>query len=381
MDTLVVETFKPKVYTICLTGGPCAGKTTSISVLKERLSERFILYFLPEVASMTVHSGVTIIPSEFTPDTHKVFTEGIMRMQMDLEDYFKAIASIQKKDVLIICDRGCIDNLAYCTPEVKDRVLSDNGWKLETIRDLRYDSVIHLVTAADGAEEFYTLSNNSARTETPEVAKWLDQRGQEVWNGHPNHTVIGNKNVKNFQEKMEQVYKNICRTIGIQERPSFIKKYLLEDGFGVDQLPQTLSREVFKETLNYLEAKDKTELIWVKKRSNESTKGETYSHTTRVLREKEEERLELMRNITRREYENCLDLSTKKRVLNKEITVFCFDNQTCHVEKFFYKEQTICCLRLFLMDPTVSTTPPFLKVVKEVTEDPTYFSHNMPEDL
>jgi hypothetical protein len=29
----------------------------------------------------------------------------------------------------------------------------------------RYHLVLHLVTAADGAQEFYTLANNSARTE------------------------------------------------------------------------------------------------------------------------------------------------------------------------------------------------------------------------
>ena len=35
----------------------------------------------------------------------------------------------------------------------------------------RYDLVIHLRTAALGKEEFYTLDNNSARTETAEKEK------------------------------------------------------------------------------------------------------------------------------------------------------------------------------------------------------------------
>jgi hypothetical protein len=34
--------------------------------------------------------------------------------------------------------------------------------------DRRYDGVFHLVTAAIGAEKFYTLANNTARSETPE---------------------------------------------------------------------------------------------------------------------------------------------------------------------------------------------------------------------
>lgn len=63
-----------KIYKICLTGGPCAGKTSSMNYLKEKLSATHIVYVLPEVAATTVGAGVTIIPSEFTPATHKVFT-------------------------------------------------------------------------------------------------------------------------------------------------------------------------------------------------------------------------------------------------------------------------------------------------------------------
>jgi hypothetical protein len=33
------------------------------------------------------------------------------------------------------------------------------------LRDRRYDLVLHMVTAADGAEKFYNLSNNLARYE------------------------------------------------------------------------------------------------------------------------------------------------------------------------------------------------------------------------
>ena len=35
-----------------------------------------------------------------------------------------------------------------------------------TVRDQRYDAVYHLVTAADGAEPFYSLANNKGRSES-----------------------------------------------------------------------------------------------------------------------------------------------------------------------------------------------------------------------
>lgn len=39
------------------------------------------------------------------------------------------------------------------------------------LRDDRYDGILHLVTAACGAEEHYTLDNNEARREDVETAK------------------------------------------------------------------------------------------------------------------------------------------------------------------------------------------------------------------
>ena len=52
--------------------------------------------------------------------------------------------------------------------------------------------VLHLVTAAHGAEEFYTTTNNEARTETVEEAQALDDKVVECWARHPDHHVIAN---------------------------------------------------------------------------------------------------------------------------------------------------------------------------------------------
>lgn len=60
------------------------------------------------------------------------------------------------------------------------------------LRDTRYDAVIHLVTAANGAEAFYSGENNEARYETVDMAVAVDYKLQESWMGHPHHIVIGN---------------------------------------------------------------------------------------------------------------------------------------------------------------------------------------------
>jgi hypothetical protein len=60
--------------------------------------------------------------------------------------------------------------------------------------------VLHLRSAACGAEEFYTTENNTVRTETVDQARDMDAKVMDVWTGHPHHKIVGNANV--FQGKI-----------------------------------------------------------------------------------------------------------------------------------------------------------------------------------
>lgn len=51
---------------------------------------------------------------------------------------------------------------------------------------IRYDCVIHLVTAADGAESYYN-KDNDVRHESPQEAIVVDRKLQLAWLGHPNY--------------------------------------------------------------------------------------------------------------------------------------------------------------------------------------------------
>ena len=76
----------------------------------------------------------------------------------------------------------------------------------------RYDAIIHLVTAADGAEEYYTLENNEARSENAEEARILDKRTLNNWVGHNDIRIIDNST--NFDKKLDRVMENIYSLIG-----------------------------------------------------------------------------------------------------------------------------------------------------------------------
>ena len=77
-----------------------------------------------------------------------------------------------------------MDCKAFVEPYEFERILKSQNLSEPALRD-SYDAVFHLVTAAKGAEEFYTLSNNKARTETIEQAIDNDAKILASWNGHP----------------------------------------------------------------------------------------------------------------------------------------------------------------------------------------------------
>jgi hypothetical protein len=53
-----------------------------------------------------------------------------------------------------------MDGKAYCSDELWRTCLDEMNLNEINMCEKRYDCIIHLVTTADGAPEFYTLANN-----------------------------------------------------------------------------------------------------------------------------------------------------------------------------------------------------------------------------
>ena len=81
---------------------------------------------------------------------------------------------------------------------------------------LTYDAVVHLVTAADGAEEYYTTANNGARTETAEQARHLDSLVRKAWGEHPTHFTVDNSGKGGFAEKQQRVVDTVLKIVGVE---------------------------------------------------------------------------------------------------------------------------------------------------------------------
>ena len=72
--------------------------------------------------------------------------------------------------MVILIDRGLLDGSAYVSQSEWQALMDDLNMNVVMMRDNRYDAVLHMVTAADGAQKFYTSLTNEARYESVDEA-------------------------------------------------------------------------------------------------------------------------------------------------------------------------------------------------------------------
>ena len=217
------------VKRIVLTGGPCAGKTTALVRVIEQFSNLgYKVFTIPEVPTMFTQAGMNYLTTN-----KDFFFEGekaTLEIQLALEDKFQRMAEACTEPCVIICDRGTLDISAYMTPEMWDTITASVGVDTASLPS-RYDAVLHLVSAADGAEQFYTTSNNAQRLEKADeaglkIARELDKKVIKAWSGHPHLRVINNN--EDFDRKLNRVLKEISNVLGLPQPIEEERKYIVE---------------------------------------------------------------------------------------------------------------------------------------------------------
>lgn len=216
-----------RVHHIVFTGGPCGGKTSLESKAHQVLGDLGKRVFtIPEAATQFINGGVDVVHlAQHDRSAYLDVQEQILRVQLMYHQAFSQLAASSDEDVCVIHDRGALDNGAYMTPEEFAEVISRIGVDMQSLLDM-YDMVIHLRTAAAGAEQFYTTANNTARSETPQLARQLDEMTMKAWLDHPRLQVIDNST--DFEGKMRRALEALTSHIG--ERPVRTqRRFLLVD--------------------------------------------------------------------------------------------------------------------------------------------------------
>lgn len=354
---------KKSISKIVITGGPCAGKTTGMSWIQNAFTERgYTVLFIPEIATELISGGV----APWTCGSNGEYQKCQLKLQMEKEKVFEyAARTMDSEKILIVCDRGALDNKAYMTDAEFAVAANYVGANEVELRD-GYDAVFHLVTAAKGAQKFYTTANNTARTETPEEAAALDDKLIAAWTGHTHLRIIDN--AEGFEEKMKCLIKEIALFLGEPEPYEIERKYLIEypEISALEALPNCEKVEIIQ---TYLQA-DHDDEVRIRQRGS---RGNYIYFETRKKTISGLKRIEIERRLTKDEYlERLMDADPTRMPIRKDRYCLADGNQYFEIDIYpFWNDQAI--LEIELSDPEEEIRfPKMLKVIREVTEDEAY---------
>lgn len=352
-----------EITKIVITGGPCAGKTTAMSWIQNNFTKLgYTVLFVPETATELISGGV----APWTCGSNADYQKCQMKLQLEKEKIFLQAASTMLADkVLIVCDRGALDNKAYMSALDFSAVLSSLGCNEVELRD-NYDAVFHMVTAAKGAEQFYTTANNTARTETPEQAVELDDKLIAAWTGHPHLRVIDN--AAGFEDKLKKLIAEISSFLGEPEPFEIERKFLIEypDLEKLEMLPNCRRIEIIQTYLTAPEGEESR----VRQRGADG--NYIYIQTTKK-KVTDVKRVEVERRLTKDEYLRLLmDADPNCRPIRKTRYCLTYDNQYFEIDVYpFWNHQAIVELELNNEDEQIRF-PEMIRIIKEVTDDPSF---------
>eukprot|EP00980_Cylindrotheca_fusiformis_P019809 scaffold6949_cov107-Cylindrotheca_fusiformis.AAC.9 len=275
-----------------------------------------------------------------------VIQNSVLDVQLSMEEGLSKVLKARGKPAVLLCDRGPMDGsavvvahlpniLSYLSEEKWASIMEKRGVDVTDLRDKRYNAIFHMVTAADGAASYYTLENNSARSESAEEAREVDRKTQKAWLGHAHHYVFDNST--DFEGKLQRVVNRISKLVGLPSNLSRRSaKFLLRAVPNPSDFPPEVVYHTFEVEKVYLINQDvgidEQAYSFIRKRTtidkNRNKQGAVYQITT-VQRTLEGETIEQKRIITAREYKTAY----KSRDLSRHIIIQ-------HRISFLYKLQS-----------------------------------------
>ena len=363
------------IQKLAITGGPGGGKTKLAKfIAKKTAAKGYCTLIVPEAATLLMDSGLS--PHGGRKNLLS-FQRAVIRETLFREDIYERILLADgRRKPLLICDRGIPDTGAYVAEEDYRTLLKEYGFSHSSIlRDGRYDAVIHMRTAAIGAEKFYSNRSNKFRSEDLEGARALDRRTVEAWLGHQHLAVVGNA-YGSFRGKLEAGWREACRLLGIPAPREIEKKFLVE---AVDFQALGIPHAVIDIEQYYLALPDK-DGVSTRVRSFGQDGAGTYIFTQKreiVPGEVEEieERISEMVFAHYTKYQKRHTVCIRKRR-----TCFVYNDQYFMYDEFLTGRPGLTILEIELKSQDAPVDlPPFVVVREDVSQNREYFNSTIAE--
>ncbi len=208
---------------IAVVGGSCSGKTKLLERLPQELKPHGIRALcVPETPTIMINGAVPDIVElrNAKQDLYRYVQDSFVDFQISMEDHFHRMAKRFEdagERVVIFTDRGVPCFAAFMDGAGKDyaMALQRHGLDPSTIF-LRYPFVLHMVTAAYGAESYFSNKTNPARLERDvSVAREKEDLIDRAWSGHSARSIIDNISSRDFNHKLERAIQVIKGKLGI----------------------------------------------------------------------------------------------------------------------------------------------------------------------
>ena len=188
---------------IVFTGPPCGGKTKSMREMKKMLTDKgWKVYTLSEIATFMIKTDITPLTVGRVP-----FQKSIMMTQIKYEDIMNEIAkSIDDEKVIILQDRGIMDNKVYLSDKEYEDLLAEANLEMKDVIS-RYDAVINL----ENAQVYEKESNRYRIEEDLDEAKKLSERSLKTMQEHPGFEYI--KYYPTYEEKRKILEDIVLKTV------------------------------------------------------------------------------------------------------------------------------------------------------------------------
>lgn len=352
------EVKEKKIVKIVLTGGPCAGKTTAMNWIVNNFQKYgYKILFIPETASELINGGLT----PWETESSLSFQSILFDLQLEKEKRFlEGAEKLSYDKILIVCDRGLLDNKAYMSKKDFNYLLKSKGLNEINVRD-SYDAVFHLVSAAKGAKKYYNL-DNAARTETVEEAARLDDLLIDSWTGHPHFRIIDNST--DFEDKMKRLMREISCVLGEPNPYEIERKFLIEmpDLKYLESLPNCEKVQIVQ---TYLKSADDEE-VRIRQRGKDGVY--TYSKT-RKIDVGPMKRIEIETRLTSEEYiSELFNADPTRGQIIKDRYLLSYNNQYFEIDVYpFWNDKAIAEIELTNEKQKIDM-PNFLNVIEEVTD-------------
>jgi len=295
-------------------------------------------------------------------------------MQKEKEKIYEDAAKhLKNTNILIVCDRGVIDNKAYMKNIEFKRLLSDLGTNEVLERD-SYDAIFHLVSTAKGREKEYNL-NHAVRSETIQEAKDLDDKIIAAWTGHPYFRIIDNS--LDFENKLKQLLLEISSFLGEPEPFEIERKYIIKypDISYLESLP-------FCNKVNIIQTYLKSTHDIERRIRCRGVEDNFVYYLTEKRKISNLKRIEVERRISKDDYLSfLLESDNSLRTIIK--TRYCLMIHIQYYEIDIYPEwskQAILEVELRDENETIYF-PDFINIIKEVTDDDSYKNYNMAKSM